>query len=119
MNSKGQLIVFELLSGLFGWVWIGSGIAALAFAALALFGDWSWWNVLFAVIVSGVAKWLARGFLDNQKRVAFEADMVSKGMSPQEAGQAWLEAYAGQGTSPAASGRRSDAPKFEENRELQ
>ncbi|WP_421707521.1 hypothetical protein [Algihabitans sp.] len=88
MSSKGQLIVFELLSGLFGWVWISGGIAALIFAGLVLFGDWSWWNVLYAAIVSGVAKWLAMGFLDNQKRVAFEADMVSKGMSPKEVGQA-------------------------------
>ncbi|MGF1609519.1 MAG: NfeD family protein [Kiloniellales bacterium] len=118
MSSKGQLIVLELLSGLFGWVWIGGGIAALVFAGLALFSDWSWWNVLYAAIVSGVAKWLARGFLDNQKRVAFEADMVSKGMSPKEARQAWLEAYAGQDTSSAASDRpSSDALKIEEYRQ--
>jgi len=117
MSSKGQLVAFELLSGLFGWVWIGGGIAALVFAGLALFGDWSWWNVLYAAIVSGVAKWLARGFLDNQKRVAFEADMVSNGMSPKEAGQAWLEAYAGTGTSIAASSRPSDTWKVEENRQ--
>lgn len=117
MSSKGQLIIFQLLSGLFGWVWIGGGIAALVFAGLALFGDWSWWNVLYAVIVSGVAKWLARGFFDNQKRVAFEADMVSKGMSPKEASQAWLEAYEGTGSSIAASDQLSDASKVGESRQ--
>ena len=88
VNSKGQLLVFELLSGLFGWVWIGGGIA----------------------------KWLARGFLDNQKRVAFEADLVSKDMSSKEAGHAWVEAYARQGTSSVASGQLSDTSKVEENR---
>ena len=86
-------MIFEFLAGLFGWIWIGAGIATLVFAGLALFGDYSWWNVLYAVIVSGVAKWLARGFLDNQRRVAFEADMTSGGMSSKEAGDAWLRMY--------------------------
>lgn len=94
---------------------VGGVIAALVFAGLAFFGDWSWWNVLYAAIVSGVAKWLARGFLDNQKRLAFETDMVGTGMSPKEARHAWVKAYAGQGTSSGASGRPSDSPKVEEN----
>src|SRR3546814_5413877 len=77
MNSKGQLIAFELLSGLFGWVWIGGGIAAMVFAGLALFGDWSWWNVLYAAIVSGVAKWLTRGFLGNQRSEEHTSELQS------------------------------------------
>ena len=61
MTQKGKLILCELLSGVFGWIWIGAGIAALVFAGLALFGEWSWWSVLSAVIVSGVAKSLTMG----------------------------------------------------------
>jgi len=116
MSWKNQPVVFEVLSGLFGWVWIGGRIAALVFAGLAFFNGWSWWYMLYAAIVSIVAKWLARGFVDNKKRVAFEADMVSKGMSPKQAGQAWLEAYAGNGPLSVANGELSDSPKIESNR---
>jgi membrane protein implicated in regulation of membrane protease activity len=93
MSSKGQLITFELLSGLLGWFWIGGGIAVLIFAALALFSDWSWWNVLYAAIVSGVAKWLARGFLDNKKRVLFEQALVEQGFTQEDAAKKWMEDY--------------------------
>ena len=70
MSSKGQAIGFELPSGLFGWIWIGASLATLLFVAMALFSDWSWWNVLYAIIVGAVAKWLTRGFLENQRRVS-------------------------------------------------
>ncbi len=93
MSPKGQLITFELFSGLCGWVWIGGGIATVIFAALALFADWSWWNVLYAVIVSGIAKWLARGFLDNKRRVLFEQALVEQGFSQQDAAKKWMEEY--------------------------
>jgi membrane protein implicated in regulation of membrane protease activity len=96
MTTRSKLIILEAIGGLFGWVWIASSIIALVFVGLALFGEWSWWNVLYAVIVSIVAKWLLRGFLENQRRVAFEADMVSQGMSPKEAGQAWVATYTAQ-----------------------
>lgn len=97
MSLKNQKIIFAIFSGLFGWVWIGSTIAMLVFGAMALFSDWSWWNALYALIASGVAKWLTRGFLDNQKRIVFEEDLISKGFTPEEAGQAWLKAYNNQG----------------------
>lgn len=115
-SRSGQAWAFELLSGLFGWIWIGGGIAALAFAGLAVTSGWSWWNVLFAVIVSAVAKWLAKGFLDNQRRVAFEADLVAKGMSPEDAARAWIEAYSGQGRSSGAGTDSSRGSMSEENR---
>lgn len=96
MTIKSQSVMFAILSGLFGWVWIGSTIAVLVFAGLALFSDWSWWNVLYALIASGIAKWLARGFLDNQKRIAFEQDLIAKGYTAEQAGQAWIKAYSGE-----------------------
>lgn len=93
MSARGQLITFELFSGLFGLIWIGGGIAALTFVVLALFADWSWWNVLYAAVVSGVAKWLARGFLDNKRRVLFEQTLIEQGFSQQDAAKKWLEEY--------------------------
>ena len=90
---RGQLITFELLSGLFGWVWIATSVVALICVGFALLGDWSWWNVLYAVIVGGVAKWLARGFLDNKRRVLYEQKLIDEGLTKEEAAQRWLEEF--------------------------
>ena len=93
MTSRGQLILFEALSGVFGWVWIGATIAVLVLVGFAIFSDWSWWNVLYAVILGGVAKWLAKGFLDNKTRVLFEQQMVEQGMTKEEAAKKWAGEY--------------------------
>jgi len=93
---KNQKLMFALFSGLFGWIWIISSVAVLFFIGMALFSDWSWWNVLYSFIVGGVAKWLARGFLDNQKRVAFEEELISQGHTPEEAGAIWVKIYNGE-----------------------
>ena len=93
MSPRGQLITFELCSGLFGWIWIAGGIAVLILAALALFADWSWWNVLYAAFVSVIAKWLARGFLDNKRRVLFEQSLIGQGFSQEDAAKKWIEEY--------------------------
>lgn len=114
MKFKCQLVVFEVLSGVFGFVWIGSNIAVIVLFGLALFDYGNWWNVFYAATVSIVAKWLMRGFVDNQKRVVFEAHLVSKGMSPKEAGQAWLEAYAGHGKSNTETNQPSDGSRTED-----
>ena len=116
MNLRNQYKLFYIVSGIFGWIWIGGGIAALVFAALAFFGDSSWWNVLYAIIVSGVAKWLTRGFFDHQKRVVFEADMMSKGMSPTEARQSWIEASLGRASPTDAIVPSSNIREAEKNK---
>ncbi len=89
MSPKRQLLVFELLSGLFGWVWIGASVSVLGFVAMALASDWSWWNVLYAVIVGAVAKWLAKGFLDNRRLVL----LIQEGMTREEAARHWINEY--------------------------
>lgn len=43
-----------------------------------------------------MAKWLAKGFRDNQQRVAFEAELIAQGYSPKEAAKEWLSRYMGQ-----------------------
>ena len=86
---------WELLAGLFGWIWILGGISALVCTGLSLFGGYSWWNVAYSVIASGVGKWLARGFEDHKRRVFFEAKLRAAGLSDKEAGAAWREAYMG------------------------
>jgi hypothetical protein len=93
MKTGTKLAWLAHTAGLPGWVWILASLAALYFlaAAVAFHGAWSrlWW----ALACAAVAKWLARGFIDNQRRVAFEADLISKGYSAEEAGKEWIKRY--------------------------
>jgi len=52
-------VMVELLAKLCGWIWIAANIAIVGLAGMALFSDWSWWNVFFALVIAGVSKWLA------------------------------------------------------------
>lgn len=62
MSTKRNLTELGRLAGLpanlFRWMWICGGVTALALAGLAIFEDWSWWYVFYAMVVSGVAKGL-------------------------------------------------------------
>ena len=95
MKTRTKLVILELVSGIFGWGWlIGAGLTVY-FLVMAVGFDGTWTPFVAALVASGVCKWLARSAEDNKRRVAFEAEMVAQGMSPEEAGQAWLEAYTG------------------------
>ena len=48
----------------------------------------AWVNVFIAFGTSGISKWLARGFGKSQKRVAFEAEMIFRGMTTEHAADA-------------------------------
>jgi membrane protein implicated in regulation of membrane protease activity len=73
METKSKLAFLKLIAGLFGWIWIGASIAALYFLAIVMFYGGTWTQFFWALGTSIVAKWLARSFDDNKKRVAFEA----------------------------------------------
>jgi membrane protein implicated in regulation of membrane protease activity len=64
-----QAAIFELLGGVFGFIWIGASIAAIVLIVMALFFDGSWWHVLYAFGIGVVGKWLLRGFEANKRRV--------------------------------------------------
>lgn len=93
MKTRTKLVLLELIGGLFGWLWILASITAVWFlvAAIAFHGQWARLGWAFGIAVIG--KWLARGFMDNQARVAFEADLVAKGRSPEEAAKEWIRRY--------------------------
>lgn len=93
MQMRSKLVFFELAGGLFGWLWIIASVAGIYFLVAALAANGRWSNLLWAVGISVVAKWLARGFSDHQKRVAYEAELVLRGLTPEEARAAWFEAY--------------------------
>ncbi len=95
MQVPRSAVLFELLAGLFGWAWIIASVALLYFLVSASFWEGSWWNVLYAFLTGALAKWMARGFEDNKRRVLFVAQMVAQGMSPAEASEAWAKAYIG------------------------
>ena len=116
MSMKRKLMLLELVTGVFGWGWLIAGAFAIYYLVMAIGFEASWVPFIVALVVSGIAKWLARGFKDSKQRVAFEADLVAKGLSPEEAGQAWVEAYAGQDPSSAPSNPPTDPLTMEENR---
>lgn len=93
MTTKGKLVTLELLTGFFGWGWLIAGAATLYFLVMAIGFDGSWANAGIAFVVGAVCKWLARGFNDNKTRVAFEAELVRQGKTPEEAAKAWFNAY--------------------------
>jgi hypothetical protein len=121
MQTRSKLALIELLGGLFGWIWILASVASIyfLFAALVFSGRWS--SLFWALGIGIVAKWLARGFNDHHKRVAYEAELVSRGLSPQEAHDAWFKAYTQGSPSPvtpgtgqaAAASNSSEAPLLE------
>jgi len=95
MKTNTKLIILELIAGIFGWIWMLAGITMFVLVVLALFFGGTWWNVLWTFIASAIAKWLAKGFDDNKNRVAYEAELIDQGYSPEEAEKAWLDSYLG------------------------
>ena len=67
LHRKLMLTALELLAGMTGWFWIGASIAAIVFAGLALFGDYSWWNVLYALLAASGAKIIALVLLNTSQ----------------------------------------------------
>ena len=93
MELRKKLVLLELIGGIFGWLWIIASLATLYFLVAAIFFDNPWSRVFWAFGTAVVAKWLAKGFRDNQLRVAFVAKQMDKGLSHEEASRAWFERY--------------------------
>lgn len=93
MELRTKLVCLELIGGIFGWVWILASVAALYFLVAAIFFDSPWSRLFWAFGIGVAAKWLARGFRDNQLRVAFVAEQMEKGLSHEEASREWFERY--------------------------
>jgi hypothetical protein len=95
MSTKTKLAILELIAGAFGWGWMIAGGFAVYYLVMAVGFDGSWSSFIIALVIGGIAKWLAKGFEDNKRRVAFEANLMANGMSPAEAANAWVQADAG------------------------
>ena len=93
MELRTKLVCLELLGGIFGWAWIVASVAALYFLVAAIFFDSAWSRFFWAFGIGVVGKWLAKGFRDNQLRVAFVAELMKKGLSREEASREWFERY--------------------------
>lgn len=95
METKTKLVWLELIGGILGWVWILASVASLYFLVVAIFFDSPWSHFFWVFGVGVVAKRLAKGFRDNQLRVAFVAGLMEKGLSREEASKEWSERYMG------------------------
>ena len=82
MQVRAKLAVLELISGLFGWGWIIASIAALYFLVMAIGFEGEWSSFFWAVGAGVIAKWLARGFEENKRRIGVE-NQTDAGMSPE------------------------------------
>jgi hypothetical protein len=95
MKTRTKVVFLELVAGIFGWMWLTAGAAAVYFAITAIWFEGSWILILAAIVTSITCKWLAKGFHDNKTRVAYEAELIGRGMTSKEAGESWVEAYVG------------------------
>lgn len=93
METKTKLVWLEAVGGILGWVWILATVAAVYFLATALFFSSPWSRFFWALGISLIAKWLTRGFRDNQIRVGFVAELMAKGLSREEANEEWAKRY--------------------------
>jgi hypothetical protein len=98
METKTKLVWLELAGGILGWIWILTWVASLYFLIVAIISDSPWSRFFWAFGIGVVAKWLAKGFRDNQLRVAFVAELMGKGLSREEASKEWFERYVGKKT---------------------
>ena len=93
MRTPIKLAILELIAGLFGWVWIIASFSGLYFILMAVGFHGKWSKVFWAFGIAAVSKWMTRGFMGNQQRVAFEAALVKEGYTPQDAAQEWITRY--------------------------
>lgn len=93
MELRTKLVWLELIGGIFGWVWIVASVAALYFLVVAIFFDSPWPRFFWMFGIGVVAKWLMKGFRDNQLRVAVVAELMENGLSHEEANKEWYVRY--------------------------
>ena len=93
MTAHGKLLTLELIAGIFGRVWIIASFAAIVLLVVAIGFDGRWLLFFMAIGTSVIAKRLAKGFHDNKIRVAYEAQLIEQGYSPEEAGRKWLDEH--------------------------
>lgn len=96
MKLYHQAVIFELLGGICGWVWLLSIPASIILFFAALFFDTPWSYFFYSFICGGVCKWLLRGLRDNGQRVMLEIWLIDKkGVSKETARRVWTAAYKG------------------------
>jgi hypothetical protein len=88
MKTSTKLKVLRAVSGLFSWGWIIAALIGVYCLVAAIGFGGSWVKVFIAFGISGISKWLARGSIYNKKRLAFETEMISRGMTPEQAANA-------------------------------
>jgi hypothetical protein len=65
MTPKNQAVMLELLSGIFGWVWIGACLIAIYQLIWGTWFSFFWW-----LIISSFSKWQCAVY-DHRKQVIY------------------------------------------------
>jgi hypothetical protein len=92
-RTRKLAMLFHVLSGLTGLLWMAGSAAALGLGVYALFfgGKWVW--VLYAVGVAFVGKSLMSGFADHADKAVIKGFLISKGVPSSVASDAWFQMY--------------------------
>ncbi len=84
MKVIHKLALLEFIGGLFGWIWMGAGIAALYFFVVAIGFDGQWSKFFWAFGISVVSKSLLRGFMETQYRVQNTAELGEQNQTSED-----------------------------------
>jgi len=84
MQSQRGLIP-ALLGATFGWIWILSIPVSIWTFGTAIFSGEPWSRFFWSISIGFVAKNMLRGFDANRKRIAFEAQLVARGVLQEHA----------------------------------
>lgn len=95
MQTKTKLIMLKVTGELIGWGWFIASLAALYFSVAAVAWRGTSTPFLWAVGIGIVCKRLTRGFHGSKIRVAYESELVERGLTPEQARKAWCTAYEG------------------------
>ena len=78
MKPINKAMWFELIGGIFGWIWLASIIGTIYFLIRAIFFDGSWMHLLGVMIIGGICKSLLRKFEEKKNLLMAEESVKSQ-----------------------------------------
>ncbi len=89
-NLRYSAALWELFEGAFGWMWLGVAGISIVMLIGALFFGGAWPDLLVCVLVGGLFKWQMSVASTYKAGAAFKRDLIKKGMSREQARDAWI-----------------------------
>ncbi len=95
LDDKRQLLVsamlWELLGGVFGWIWMILALASVVLFVQGLFfGGSFWWRFFVALVVAGACRRLYGHSSGARQAVAFKELLIEQGLTKAQARKVWI-----------------------------